>query len=78
ENWTTQDAIHCLRGMANSRPLGLEPSQFDAIAIIYLLDALARLLGEGYEEEQDVVSWHRQVLMRLSPRHTPRKEAAAA
>jgi hypothetical protein len=78
ENWTTQDAVHCLRGLANTRPLGLAPPHVDAIAIIYLLDALARLIAEGYGEEQDVVLWHSQLLTRLSPRRTPRKEAAAA
>ncbi|HWE01398.1 MAG TPA: phosphotransferase [Tepidisphaeraceae bacterium] len=78
EDWSAAMAVRCLHALANRRPLGLKPPHVDAISIIYLLDALVRLIGEGYGEEQDVVAWHRDILNRLSPRWTPRKEAAAA
>jgi hypothetical protein len=75
--WKTDDAIQCLKSMAGKRPLGLRPTHVDAIAIVYLLDAVCRLLGEGYEEWDSVVTWHTNLLNRLSPNRA-RKEAIAA
>jgi hypothetical protein len=65
EEWTTQEALDCLDAVANQRPLGLQPMQVEAISTLYLLDTLVRLLAEGYEDDQDVISWHRRLLDHL-------------
>ena len=65
EEWATQQALDCLDALANQRPLGLQPSQVETISTLYLLDTLTRLLAEGYEDDQDVVSWHRRLLDHL-------------
>lgn len=78
ENWNTEAAANCLRELTARCPLGLEPGQARAIVIVYLLDALARLLGEGYAQDEEVVAWHRRLLDRLLPRSGAVREAAVA
>jgi len=75
EDWHTQAALQCLHDLCARRPLGLLPEQAQAIVIIYLLDAMARLLGEGYTDDQDVILWHRRLLDRLAPRAMAAREA---
>jgi hypothetical protein len=62
EQWTTQQALDCLDNLGKQRPLGLEPRQVETICTVYLLDTLARLLAEGYEDEEEVIAWHRRLL----------------
>jgi hypothetical protein len=62
EEWTTPEALACLDKLAESRPLGLEPREVESISSAYLLDALARLFAEGYEDEEEVIAWHRRLL----------------
>ena len=60
ENWLPEQGAQCLAEMSRQRRLGLSPSSIEAIAGAYLLDALARLLGEGYGEDDKIIIWHRQ------------------
>jgi hypothetical protein len=62
EEWSTQEALDCLDNLGKNRPLGLEPRHVETICTVYLLDTLARLLGEGYEDDEEVTTWHRRLL----------------
>jgi hypothetical protein len=77
EHWGTPQAVAWLEQFAWTHPLGLNPRQVTAIAITYLLDALARLLGEGYEDQDEIIVWHRRILDRLTPQSATRPGAAA-
>lgn len=78
EQWGTRQGITWIQQFAWERPLGLDPRHVQAIATVYLLDALARLLAEGYEDQEEIIRWHRQILDRISPQSSPRREAAVA
>lgn len=65
--WTVDTALLALHAMASRRPLRLEPDQVEAIAGVYLLDVLARLLGEGYDPAEEVIAWHQRLLEKLVP-----------
>ena len=78
EDWGTDEAMDYLRRLCQQRPYGLLPLEVKAIVTIYLLDALARLLGEGYTRGQDVIEWHQRLLDRLVAPPPSQKEAAAA
>ncbi|MEO6436516.1 MAG: phosphotransferase [Tepidisphaeraceae bacterium] len=71
---TPQAAQGELDAFAQRRPLGLEPQQVRALQAVYLLDSLARLLGEGYPADDDMIAWYTTLLGRLCPR---RREAVA-
>jgi hypothetical protein len=76
QQWTPEQAIRALGEMAAQRPLELDAEQVTAIHAVYLLDQLARLLGEGYAADHEMVSWYGRILRGLK---TPtRSEAAAA
>jgi len=78
EKWTTRQAVTWIQQLAWERPLGLDPRDVQSIATVYLLDALARLLAEGYQDQEEIINWHRQILDRISPQSSPRREAAVA
>ena len=63
----TQPGVRLPESTGRARPLGLSAPQVNSISAIYLLDALVRLLSEGYGQEQDVISWHREVLEKFAP-----------
>jgi hypothetical protein len=73
ENWDIAAAERAVAGWCEARPMSLEPPQARAIAIVYLLDALARLLGEGYGQQHEMITWHRGLLARLAPAATAAK-----
>jgi hypothetical protein len=78
ENWLPGHAAQCLAEMAGEHRLGLSSASIEAIAAAYLLDALARLLGEGYGDDHEIIVWHREVLNRVMKPQIPRREVAVA
>lgn len=78
ENWDAFGGARCLRELADSRPMDLEPAQVTALATVYLLDALARLLGEGYGADHEMIVWHRDLLMQIAPRPAAEAEKVVA
>jgi len=78
ENWSISQASAFLSAWAVGRPLGLQAAQANAIAIVYLLDALARLEGEGYDDRHEMIIWHRGILDRLLPPVASRAGKVAA
>jgi hypothetical protein len=81
QKWTPEQAIGVLDEIAAQRPTELDPEQVTAIHAIYLLDQLARLLGEGYAADHEMVSWYGRILRGLKkpePTTTPAAEVAAA
>jgi hypothetical protein len=71
ENWTVDEAYRGLTEIALARPLGLQPPQVRAIHMVYLLDSLARLLGEGYDAQDEFILWYRKLLEKLTPAPAP-------
>lgn len=65
--WSSRKAFKQLLEMAASSPQGYTPRQARALATVYLLDMLARLLGEGYDPADPMVVWFRDVLDQLAP-----------
>ena len=63
--WSVDRAAQCLRDISQARPLGLEPAQATAIQAVYLIDNLVRLLGEGYDAADEMLAWHRRLLLSL-------------
>ena len=72
EKWDLAAAQQALRPMADDRPLGLEPKQAQALQAVYLLDNVTRLLDEGYDADDAMIAWYRQLLTTLA---APRREA---
>lgn len=66
-HWNVDQAHNCLREIAASKPLGLSETQVRAIHSVYLLDSLVRLLNEGYDPDDEMLAWYRQLLHRLVP-----------
>jgi hypothetical protein len=75
ENWASAQGAAWLDELATSSPLGMEPAQVRSIALVYVIDQLTRLLGEGYDSTNDLVEWLLALLTLLAPRH---EEVAAA
>jgi hypothetical protein len=73
QDWTVQQGLNCLDALAARRPLGLTPAQVASLSTFYLLDTLARLLAEGYDDDQDVIFWHRRLLELLNSRSKSRR-----
>jgi hypothetical protein len=67
QQWTVDEAFRALTEIALAQPLGFQPPQVRAIHLIYLLDSLARLLGEGYDANDEMIAWYRRLLEKLSP-----------
>jgi len=57
-----QEAYRDLCGFAASGPMGFSAELVRAIQLIYLIDHLARLFGEKYDENEHMVSWYRKLL----------------
>jgi hypothetical protein len=75
DNWTIEQAIANLTdtdilSRYLSRP---HQSSGHALLMLYLVDMLARLYGEGYDRANDMVEWHGWLLDRL--RQSAAKEA---
>jgi hypothetical protein len=70
ENWNVARALAELRRAAASAPLGLSAEDAGALQCVYLLDAITRLLGEGYDQTNDMVAWYVELLRALAP-HMP-------
>jgi hypothetical protein len=66
-HWTVDEARECLTEIAIEQPLGLTPPQVRAIHVVYLLDSLARLLNEGYDVNDEMISWYRKLLSAIKP-----------
>jgi hypothetical protein len=75
EHWSSAQGSAWLDELATASPLKMEPRHVRAIAVIYVIDQLARLLGEGYDAKNDLVEWLLGLLALLAPR---REEIAAA
>ena len=73
ENWNVAAAEQAIAEWCAARPMGFDAMQSRAIATVYLLDALARLLGEGYREDHEMIAWHRGLLARIAPRPVAHK-----
>ena len=79
DHWSAQRGVEEIEMLCQSRPQGLSAENAATLAIVYLLDILARLLAEGYGEEHEMIVWHRAVLGRLlSRRASHAKEVAVA
>ncbi|HEX4125753.1 MAG TPA: phosphotransferase, partial [Tepidisphaeraceae bacterium] len=75
DNWSAAQGAGWLGELAAEAPLDMEPTQVRAIAVVYVLDQLARLLGEGYDATNDLVEWLLGLLALLAP---CREEVVAA
>jgi len=79
EHWPAQRGAEEIGSLCQSRPQGLSSENAATLAIVYLIDMLARLLSEGYGEEQEMIIWHRAVLGHIMSRRTSSmKEVAVA
>jgi hypothetical protein len=65
--WDSRQGFRHLLELSASRPQGYTPRQARALATIYLLDMLARLLGEDYDPADPMVVWFRDILTQLTP-----------
>jgi len=59
---TPEQAYQDLSDFAASGPMGFSAQQVRAIQLIYLIDHLARLFGEKYDQDEHMVSWYRRLL----------------
>lgn len=66
-HWTSRQGFKQLLELAASRPQGFTYRQARALATVYLLDMLARLLGEDYAPADPMVVWFRDILDQLTP-----------
>lgn len=71
ENWTIDRAAHELK-----RPQSASDSIHPGMTLLYLVDAITRLLGEGYDQTNDMVAWHMRLLAQV--RRQSAREAAVA
>lgn len=79
EHWSTDRGTREIERLCQSRPQGLSAENAATLAIVYLLDILARLLTEGYGEDHEMIVWHRDVLGRIMGRRVNHaKEVAVA
>ena len=62
DGWTPAQCFAELNEFAGSKPLGYSADQVRAFQTIYLVDHLARLLGENYSEDEHMVHWYRRLL----------------
>jgi hypothetical protein len=62
DGWTPAQCFSELNEFAGTKPLGYSVEQVRAFQTIYLVDHLARLLGEKYSEEEHMVHWYRRLL----------------
>ncbi|MCC7349593.1 MAG: hypothetical protein IT446_03410 [Phycisphaerales bacterium] len=65
--WDSRQGFRHLLEMAASQPQGFTPRQARTLATVYLLDMLARLLGEDYDPADPMVIWFRDLLAQLAP-----------
>ena len=76
DNWDLARAEAELAAIRNRNDLSLPAEQVRAIQAGYLIDNLARLFAEGYDEsENDMVGWYCELLRRLT---RPQKAMVAA
>ena len=64
-HWNIDQACECLSDIAAAKPLGMSEAQVRAIHAVYLIDSLVRLLNEGYDPEDEMLAWYRELLNRL-------------
>ena len=68
EHWSANRGAEEMERLCQSRPRGFSTENAATLAIVYLLDMLARLLTEGYGEDHEMIVWHRAVLGRIMSR----------
>src|SRR6185437_6356785 len=79
EHWSAHRGAEEIEKLCQSRPQGLSCENAATLAIVYLLDTLARLLNEGYGEDHEMIVWNRAVLGRIMSRRVNHaKEVAVA
>jgi hypothetical protein len=66
KGWTPEHAALELGAVAARQPLGMTPPQVRALHVVYLIDQIARLLGEGYPADDEMVAWDAALLGKLS------------
>ena len=71
--WTVERAVRCLADVATEQPSGLKPAEARTLQCLYVIDMLARLLGESYGADEPMLAWYRAVLKQL--RCMPREVA---
>lgn len=64
--WNSRQGFKQLLELATCCP-GYTPRQARALATVYLLDLLARLLSEDYDPTDPMVVWFREILDQLTP-----------
>lgn len=62
DGWTPQQVFEELNHFSTTRPFGYDRDQVRAFQLVYVLDHLARLFGEKYDQEEHMVSWYRRLL----------------
>jgi hypothetical protein len=68
DNWNLTRACAFLSRMHEENDLGLSADQVRALHVVYLIDNLARLFAEGYDENtNDMVGWYCRLLRQLLP-----------
>jgi Phosphotransferase enzyme family len=76
EKWNIPQAVASLGRVHLENDLSLTAKQVRALQVVYLIDNLTRLFGEGYDEaENEMVAWYGRLLKVLVG---TRKEMAAA
>jgi hypothetical protein len=63
ETWNLDAAVRFMHDMKHE---AFDAEQIRAIQAVYLLDNLARLLGEGYSPEHEMVALYQALLARLN------------
>jgi hypothetical protein len=66
-HWTDEHAARELADVAAELPMGYTAQQARALQVIYVVDMLARLIEEGYDPNDEMLSWYRRVLRRMTP-----------
>jgi hypothetical protein len=63
--WSVDQAVACVRNLAESHPQGLTPWQARLLSLIYVLANLIRLYADGHRAHHASPAWYRQILMQL-------------
>ena len=65
--WSVQKAFEELsrRAPLATQPHRITHTEAQALAVLYLVDMLTRLYGEGYDQDNPMVAWKAQLLARL-------------
>lgn len=67
-HWTMDQARDRVEQLVAASPLGLAPDRVRALAAVYLLNLIARLVEMGHSLSHPRVAWNYDLLLRVTPR----------